>query len=87
MTTFAQWRSPGSPAEPARPGVEVRKYDIRLVDQFYGYCRCVSETERQREKAARAQAAMKRHLWKFFAGGGLLGYYLVERVAQAMSLF
>lgn len=87
MSTYAQWRSPGSRSETARPAAELRKYDIRLVDQFYIYCDAVQRTDRHRLAASRLHQATKRSIWKLVAAGGLVSYYLVERVAQAMSLF
>jgi hypothetical protein len=87
MSTYAQWRSPGSRTETVRPTGELRKYDIRLVDQFYTYCQAVHRTDRHRAAAARLQQVTKRGIWKLIVAGGLLSYYLVERVAQAMSLF
>ena len=87
MSTYAQWRSPGSRAEMVTPSNEPRKYDIRLVDQFYTYCQAVHRTDRQLAAASRLHQATKRGIWKLIVTGGLISYYLVERVAQAMPLF
>lgn len=86
MTTYAQWRSPSSRLE-IGPDSMPRKYDIRVVDQFYSYCQAVSRTDQHRAAAARSQEAMKLNLWKTMLAGSLVCYYLVERVAQAMSLY
>ena len=87
MTTFAQWRSPGGRSATARPEARPRKYDMRVLDHFYAYCSAVSRADRHREVADRSQRATQRHLWVIVVSAGVLGYYLVERVAQAMSLF
>jgi hypothetical protein len=89
MTTYAQWRSPSSRPETGSTGSYglPRKYDIRVVDQFYSYCQAVSRTDQHRATAARSQEAMKLNLWKSIVAGSLVFYYLVERVAQAMSLY
>ena len=87
MTTFAQWRSPGSRVESARSGTQPRKYDIRVVDQFYTYCQAVHRTDRHRAAAAQLPQAAKRGIGRIMVAGGLVSYYLLERVAQAMSLF
>jgi len=86
MTTYAQWRSPSSRLE-IRAESTPRKYDIRVVDQFYSYCQAVSRTDQHRTAAAKSQEAMKLNLWKSIIAGSLVCYYLVERVAQAMSLY
>jgi hypothetical protein len=86
MTTYAQWRSPSSRLE-SRPDSTPRKYDIRVVDQFYSYCQAVSRTDQQRAAAAKSHEATKLNLWKSIIAGSLVCYYLVERVAQAMSLY
>lgn len=87
MTTFAQWRSPLNRLETARADVAPRKYDIRVVDQFYCYCQAVSRTEEQRAAAAQSMQATKRNFLRILFVGSLLSYYVVERVAQAMSLY
>ena len=87
MTTFAQWRSPSSRLGIARIDARSRKYDLRVVDQFYVYCSAVASADRHREAAAEMQHATKRRLWTILIAAGMLGYYVVERVAQAMSLF
>jgi len=87
MTTFAQWRSPSSRLEAARVYVKPQKYDIRVVDQFYSYCQAVSRADGHREAAAKLQQATKRSIWRILIAGSVLSYYVVERVAQAMSLY
>ena len=87
MTTFAQWRSPSNRVATTRLDAPPRKYDLRLVDQFYVYCSAVANTDRHREAAAELEHATKRRLWTILIAAGVLGYYIVERVAQAMSLF
>lgn len=87
MTTFEQWRSPSSRLTGARLERKPNKYDIRVVDQFYAYCRAVSGTDTHREEAARSQRDMTRNIWTILITGAFLCYYLVERVAQAMSLY
>jgi len=88
MTTFAQWRSPSSRLELARLGREPMKYDIRVVDQFYAYCQVVARTDRHRDKAhARLRHALTRSIWTMLVAGSFLFYYLMDRAAQAMSLF
>lgn len=63
------------------------KYDIRVVDQFYAYCQAVTKTSTHREAATQSQHATKRSVWIMLITGGFFCYYLVERVAQAMSLY
>lgn len=87
MTTFERWRSPSSRLAAARFERKPNKYDIRVVDQFYSYCRAVSSTHTHRDEAAQSQRAMKRNLWTTLVTSGVLFYYLLERVAQAMSLY
>lgn len=88
MTTFAQWRSPSNRVEMAWSGSKPKKYDIRVVDQFYVYCQTVARTERHRDEAHdRSYESTKRSIWAMLIAGSFLFYYLVERVAQAMSLF
>jgi hypothetical protein len=87
MTDFEQWRSPSSRLTGARFERKPNKYDIRVVDQFYAYCRAVSSTDTHRKDAVRSQRAMVRNIWTVLITGAFLCYYLVERVAQAMSLY
>ena len=52
MTTFEHWRAPSSRFAPARSDRKpTKKYDIRLVDQFYVYCQALARTERHRDEA------------------------------------
>jgi hypothetical protein len=88
MTTFAHRSSPAT--RPARMRLQAapKKYDIRVVDQFYAYCQAIARTERHRDEARnRSHQATKRALWTLLIAGGFLFYYLVERLAQAMSLY
>jgi hypothetical protein len=62
------------------------KYDLRVVGQFYAYCRAVSRTAAHRDDSAHAQRAARRNLLTILVTGAFLFYYIVERVAQAMSL-
>ena len=87
MTTFAHWRSPSSRLAISRPEGKPRKYDMRVVDHFYSYCSAVARADRHRDTAAESQNATKHRLWATLIVGSVLCYYLVERVAQAMSLF
>ena len=87
MTTFAHWRSPSSRTAIDRPDVKPRKYDTRVVDQFYAYCQAISRTDGHREETAESQHATKRRFWMALIVGSVLSFYLLERVAQAMSLY
>lgn len=87
MTTFAQWRSPSSRLAASCAEVKARKYDIRVVDQFYAYCQAVARTESDRESAARLQHAAKGGIWRMLIVASFLSYYVIERVAQAMTQF
>jgi len=85
MTRFAQWRrtmaSPGDAAGGRRP----RKYDLRIVDHFYGYCDAVARTHRHRDEARlQSQLATRRSLASMILGGGLLFYYILERISQVI---
>ncbi len=87
MTTFAHWRSPSSRGVIDRPDTKPRKYDTRVVDQFYSYCQAISRTDGHRAAAAGSQHATKRSFWVALIVGSVLSFYLLERVAQAMSLY
>ena len=71
----------------SRPESKPRKYDMRVVDQFYTYCNAVAQADRHREAATGSLHATKRQLWTILIVASVLAYYLVERVVQAMSLF
>lgn len=87
MTTFEQWRSPGGRLEMARPGREPKKYDIRVVDQFYVYCDAVARTHRHRDEAlVQSQLATRRYIGTMLIAGGLVCYYLLERISEVISL-
>jgi hypothetical protein len=65
-----------------------RKYDIRVVDQFYAYCQAIAHTEKHRDEAqCWSHGAARRAIWAMLVTGSLLFYYLMDRVAQAMSLY
>ena len=86
MTTFDRW-SPSAKLLPARPDRKPKRYDIRVVDQFYGYCQAVERTHRHRDKAqVQSQFATRRNLGAMVLAGVLLCYYLVERFAQVAGL-
>lgn len=88
MTTFEQWRSPSHRVDAAGADRKPRKYDIRVVDQFYSYCQAIAHTEKHRVDAhARSHGAARRSIWAMLITGSFLLYYLMDRVAQAMSLF
>jgi hypothetical protein len=87
MSTFAQWRSPSSRLATARLEVRPRKYDTRVLDHFYAYCSAVSSADRHRDEATGSHQITKRRLWATLVGTSILSYYVVERVAQAMSQF
>ena len=87
MSTFARWQSPSSRLATARLEVRPHKFDTRVLDHFYAYCSAVANADRHRSAAADAQQATRRRLWAMLIGASVLGYYLVERVAQAMSQF
>jgi hypothetical protein len=84
MTTFEQWSRPGTRPEPVRPG---KKYDIRVLDQFHGYCEAVARAHRHRDEAqVQSQFATRRGLATMVLMGGVMCYYLLERVFQLASL-
>lgn len=69
-------------------GSKPKKYDIRVVDQFYVYCQAVARTEKLRDEVHdRSHGAVKRSICAMLIAGSFLFYYLMDRVAQAMSLF
>jgi hypothetical protein len=86
MTTFERWRAPSNGCAMAWSDRKpMKKYDIRLVDQFYLYCQALARTARHRDDAYnRSLVKARRQLWSALIGAALLFYYLVERVAQAM---
>ncbi len=87
MTTFAHRHASSARLERAWIAPPPKKYDIRVVDQFYAYCQAVSHTAKHRDDAQdRAHEATKRSIWAMLVAGSLLFYYLVERVAQAMAM-
>ncbi|HET9404910.1 MAG TPA: hypothetical protein VFO57_10050 [Burkholderiales bacterium] len=88
MTTFEQWRSPSSRMTAAGTGHKPRKYDIRVVDQFYAYCQAIAHTEKHRDEArCRSHGAARRSIWTMLVTASFMFYYLMDRVAQAVSLF
>ena len=87
MSTFARWQSPSGRLASARLEVRPHKFDTRVLDHFYAYCSAVANADRHRTAAADAQHSTRRRLWAMLIGASMLGYYLIERVAQAMSQF
>lgn len=88
MTTFEQWRSPSRRVDAVGADRKHRKYDIRVVDQFYSHCQAIAHTEKHRDEAhGRSYGAARRLIWAMLVTGSFLFYYLIDRVAQAMSLY
>lgn len=87
MSTFARWHSTSSRLATPRLEVRPRKYDTRVLDHFYAYCSAVASVDRHRDATTSAQQSMKRRLWAMVIAASVLGYYVVERIAQAMSQF
>ncbi len=87
MPTFEQWSRPGARLEPARPDRKQKKYDIRVVDQFYGYCEAVARTHRHRDEAQlQSQFSTRRAIGTLLVASGMLCYYLVERFSHFIPL-
>src|SRR4029079_7491293 len=83
MTTFAQWSRPGSRLDAGRLDRRQKKYDVRVVDHFYGYCVAVARTHRHRDEAqVQSQFATRRAIVTVLFAGGALCYYLLERLSQ-----
>ena len=86
MTTFERW-SASARLLPPGPDRKPKRYDIRVVDQFYGYCQAVARTHRHRDDAqVQSQFATRRNIATLVLAGALLCYYLVERIAQVAGL-
>jgi hypothetical protein len=86
MTTFERW-STSPRLFPARPDRKPKRYDIRVVDQFHGYCQAVARTHQHRDEAqTQSQFATRRSIGTMVLAGGLLCYYLLERFSQVISL-
>jgi len=84
MTTFEQWRSPSNRAQTGADH-KPKKYDIRVVDQFYVYCQAIACTEKHRDEVHfRSHGATKRSIWTMLVAASFLCYYLIDRIAQAM---
>ena len=82
MSTFAQGSRP-SRLVPAAVDRMPKRYDIRVVDHFYGYCQAVARAHRHRDEAqTRSQLATRRAIAAMMLAGGLLCYYLLERFSQ-----
>jgi len=82
MPTFEQWSRP-SRLLPARLDRKPKRYDIRVVDQFYDYCQAVARTHRHRDEAQiQSQFATRRSIATMVLAGGLLCYYVLERLSQ-----
>ena len=86
MTTFAQWRSPFGRLQADAARVPARKYDTRVVDQFYAYCQAVARIDEHRATLSRSWAVSKRVIWIALLAGSYLFYYMMERAAHAASL-
>ena len=87
MTTFTRWSPTSARLAPARLDRRARKYDLRVVDQFYGYCTAVARAHRHRTEAqVQSQLATRRHLATLVVAGGILCYYLLERFPQVLSV-
>ena len=86
MTTFERW-SRSARLLPAGADRKPKRYDIRVVDQFYGYCQAVARTHRHRDEAqVLSQLATRRNLGTLVLAGVLLCYYLIERFTQVAGL-
>lgn len=65
----------------------MKKYDIRVVDQFYAYCEAVARTHRHRDEAqVQSQFATRRSIGTMVVAGSFLCYFLLERIAQLVSV-
>jgi hypothetical protein len=85
MATFEQWSNP-SRLVPAGLDRKPKRYDIRVVDQFYGYCQAVARTHRHRDEAqVQSQFATRRNIGAMVLAGGLLCYYLLERFSLIIA--
>jgi hypothetical protein len=85
MATFEQWSTP-SRLVPAGLDRKPKRYDIRVVDQFYGYCQAVARTHRHRDEAQiQSQFATRRSIGAMVLAGGLLCYYLLERFSLIIA--
>ena len=81
MTTSGQWNSSAGRSERSR---QPKKYDIRILEQFYRYCVAVARIHKHRGEALeRSQLGTRRKICAVLAAGGLLCYYLLERIAAA----
>jgi hypothetical protein len=86
MPTFEQWSRPAR-LIPARLDRQPKRYDIRVVDQFYGYCQAVARTHQHRDEAhMQSQFATRRGIGTMMLAGGLLCYYLLERFSLVVAL-
>ena len=84
MTTFERW-SRSARFLPVRP--DRKRYDIRVVDQFYGYCQALARTHRHRDEAQlQSQFATRRSIGTLVLVGVPVCYYLIERFSQFAGL-
>ena len=84
MTKFERGSRPAR-LLPARPDRKPKRYDIRVVDQFYGYCQAVARTHRHRDEVqVQSQFATRRGIGTMVLAGVLLCYYLVERFVAGL---
>jgi hypothetical protein len=87
MTTFEQGFQATNSPESARPVPKPKKYDIRVIDHFYVYCESVAYMHRHRDEArVQSQFATRRAIATLVLAGGLLCYYLLERIPQVLSV-
>lgn len=87
MTTFAQWSRSAAGPDLARSDRKPKKYDIRIVDQFYIYCEAVARMHRHRDEVqVQSQLATRRNICTLIIAGGFLCYYVVDRISQVISL-
>jgi hypothetical protein len=79
MTTFDR-SSSRSRLPPATGDRQPGRYDIRVVDQFYGYCQAVARMHRHRDDAkVESQLATRRTILAMLLASALLCYFLMER--------
>lgn len=85
--TILEHQSAAARPPSARPDHRPKRYDIRVVDQFFGYCQAVARTHRHRDEAQlQSQFATRRNIATLVLAGGLFCYYLIERLSQVIGL-
>jgi len=86
MTTLER-RSGAARPLAARPDPRPKRYDIRVVDQFFCYCQAVARTHHHRDQAQlQSHFATRRNIATLALAGGLFCYYLIERFSQVIGL-